>query len=88
MRDPKTSELARDVDAHSLHRLVRRLWFSIKPTYRTVEGRAATYEAADKLIRETGHLEDPNRWDIWPEREDHNQQIGVVFIRRRERVCA
>ncbi len=62
-----------------------RFWHSLVPTYRTVEGRAATYEAADKLIRETANLNDPNRWDIWPEREDENRQIGVVYIRRRER---
>lgn len=72
-----------------VQRLVRHLqrwWYELRPQYRTVEGRATTYEAADKMIRETAHLEDPNRWDIWPEREDHNRQIGVVYIRRRERI--
>lgn len=72
----------------SLRRLVRRFWYRWFPRYRTVEGRAATYEAADRMIRETANLDDPMRWDIWPDQEDRNRQIGVVFIRRRERTSA
>lgn len=63
-----------------------RFWLRLKPTYRTVEGRATSYEVADKMIRDTAHLKDPERWNIWPEKEDSNSQIGVVYIRRRARV--
>lgn len=67
-------------------RFLKRWWYEWRPQYRTVEGRAVTYEAADRLIRETEKLEDPHRWDIWPEQEDRNRHIGVVYIRRRARI--
>lgn len=67
-------------------RHLQRWWHELRPQYRTVEGRAATYEAADRLIRETANLEDPNRWEIWTDQEDSNRVIGVCYIRRRERI--
>lgn len=65
---------------------LRRWWYSMVPTYRTVEGRLTSYHEADNLIRSTVHMDDPNQWDIWPEQEDRNRQIGLVYIRRRQRI--
>lgn len=70
----------------SIIQRIRRKWLELFPRYRTVEGRAASYEAADRMIRETEHLPDPQRWHIWPEKEDANHQIGVCYIHRRERI--
>jgi hypothetical protein len=52
--------------------------FTRKPRKRRAELRCLTYEAADKLIRET-----KGAWTIAPE-EDKNKVIGIVYLERLE----
>lgn len=68
-----------------LVRCLHSIGFAPRPKYRRICTRFCSYPNADRIIRETANLPEPERWVVAPE-EDQNQMIGWVVLERRERV--
>lgn len=70
-----------------IRKAVRRWWFKhIELRYNVTEHRFTTYDHADRMIRETAHLPEGQRWEIDSEREDNNRNYGWVYLCKRTRV--
>ena len=58
-------------------------WF---PRYKQLECAAFTYEAADKVLRQSPFQVEADQWRICEELEDVNRTIGIVYLERRVKV--
>jgi hypothetical protein len=68
-----------------MKKLIRRWFLKHFPKYEWSDERMTDYERADKMIRDTAHLPEHERWDVSP-REDSNRIIGIVWIGKRKRI--
>lgn len=67
-------------------RWLRRLWFRCFPRYQRLELRTANYVEADRLIRSTAYLPEPERWRLAIPEEDRDHAFNVVYLERRVRI--
>lgn len=64
---------------------IRKSYFRIFKRYRRLEVRRCSYAEANQLIGDTERLPEPERWEL-AEEENHNPNIGIVWLERRERI--
>jgi hypothetical protein len=66
-------------------RFLKRLFYSIFPTYKILETKFVSYSEGDRMIKETFDKPESERWVLAPE-EDGNYTIGMVFLCRKVRI--
>ncbi len=65
---------------------LRRWYFRVFPHYRRLELRSVTWNDAEKMLSVSEGPNESDRWRLAVPEEDNNQQYGMVYLERRERI--
>lgn len=65
--------------------MLKKLYYKIFKHYKVLETKLVSYQAGDRMVRETHDKPEAERWVLAKE-EDTNRVIGMVYLCRKRRV--